>query len=137
MNDCLFCKIAQGDLDSQTVYEDNDFIAFLDVNPVTKGHTLLIPKQHCRNLLDFPTDMETDFVETAKKVANGVVEATNAEGFNLVMNNEKAAGQAVFHAHFHIIPRFPDEHRIQWDKTEYDDGELPRYGEQIAKHIRD
>ncbi|MBU1854521.1 MAG: HIT family protein, partial [Nanoarchaeota archaeon] len=105
-DDCLFCKIVKGEISSAKVYEDDEFFAFLDIKPVNKGHTLVVPKHHCRNLLDFPKAEETDLMEFLKKVANAVVKAVGADGFNLGMNNEAAAGQVIFHAHFHIIPRF-------------------------------
>lgn len=132
---CLFCRMASGEADAATVYEDDDFLAFLDINPVNKGHALLIPKEHCENLLDFPEELEERFMETAKRVADGVVHATGADGFNLSMNNGSAAGQEIFHAHFHIIPRFEGDGHEHWSKTSYDTDEIESYQERIASHV--
>ncbi|MFC1648572.1 HIT family protein [Nanoarchaeota archaeon] len=133
--DCIFCKIIAGGIPSSKVYEDDDFYAFLDINPVNKGHTLVIPKKHCRALLDFPVELETKMMEVLKKVAKAVKEATEADGFNITMNNEPAAGQAVFHAHFHIIPRFHGENQIRWAHVPYDEGEMDILREDIAKNL--
>ncbi len=134
-DDCLFCKMVEGEIDCEKVYEDRNFLAFLDINPVNKGHTLLIPKKHCKDLLSFPEDLDHDFIETAKKVANAVLEGTDAEGFNLSMNNGSASGQEIFHAHFHIIPRWEDDGHEHWSKTEYEAGELEEYGQKISEHL--
>ncbi len=132
---CLFCQMVDGDADCATVYEDDDFLAFLDINPVNKGHTLLIPKEHCRDLLDFPKDLEEKFMERAKTVADAVVQGVDADGFNLSMNNGSAAGQEIFHAHFHIIPRFDGDGHEHWDKTSYDEDEIEAYREEIADSV--
>jgi histidine triad (HIT) family protein len=112
--DCIFCKIAGGEIPSRMILESKDFYAFMDINPVNEGHSLVIPKEHCENILDFPKAEETDLIEFIKKVAAAVTKAVNADGFNLGMNNGKAAGQLVFHAHFHIIPRFESDGLHPW-----------------------
>jgi len=118
-NDCIFCKIVKGEIPSSKLLEDNEFLAFLDIKPINKGHVLIIPKAHCRNLLDFPKSEETNLIEFVKKVAMAVMKATSADGFNLGMNNGEAAGQIVEHAHFHIIPRFKDDKLGSWPHKEY------------------
>ncbi|MBU0472418.1 MAG: HIT family protein, partial [Nanoarchaeota archaeon] len=123
-DDCLFCKIVKGEISSAKVYEDDEFFAFLDIKPVNKGHTLVVPKHHCRNLLDFPKAEETDLMEFLKKVANAVVKAVGADGFNLGMNNEAAAGQVIFHAHFHIIPRFKNDNLGSWPHKDISEKEM-------------
>ncbi len=133
MTDCIFCKIVKGEIPCQKVYEDKDVIAFLDIAPVNKGHTLVVPKHHCVNLLDMP---EKDLVACAKvlqKVALAVKEGVKAEGINLGMNNEKAAGQYVFHAHFHIIPRFSHDGLKHWPNGKYSSGEADSVAESIRK----
>ena len=130
-DDCLFCKIVKGEISSAKVYEDDEFFAFLDIKPVNKGHTLVVPKHHCRNLLDFPKAEETDLMEFLKKVANAVVKAVGADGFNLGMNNEAAAGQVIFHAHFHIIPRFKNDNLGSWPHKDISEKEM----EEIKKKI--
>ncbi|NQU98924.1 HIT family protein [Candidatus Woesearchaeota archaeon] len=135
MDDCIFCKIVKGDIPSTKVYEDDEFYAFLDLHPINKGHALVVPKHHCRNLLDFPKSEETDLMEVLKKVANAVVKGTNADGFNIGMNNEKAAGQIIMHAHFHIIPRFSDDGLSSWPDKEYEEGEMDKVKDEIVKYI--
>ncbi|MBW2990958.1 HIT family protein [Candidatus Woesearchaeota archaeon] len=129
---CIFCKIVKGEIPSNKIYEDNEFLAFLDIAPVNPGHALVIPKLHCKNLLDFPKAEETDLLEFIKKVAKAVVKATKAEGFNLGMNNGRVAGQLVDHAHFHIIPRFSGDGCKHWPKKDYKEGEM----EEVMKKIK-
>ena len=129
--DCIFCKIIKGEIPANKVYEDKEFLAFLDIKPISQGHTLVIPKVHCKNLLSFPKSEETDLLEFIKKVAAAVVKATNADGFNLGMNNGKAAGQVIHHAHFHIIPRFNNDGLHNWPNKDTSKEEL----EQVQKKI--
>ncbi len=123
-DNCIFCKIIKGEIPSSKILEDNEFLAFMDIKPINKGHVLVIPKTHCRNLLDFPKSEETDLMEFVKKAALAVMKATGADGFNLGMNNGEAAGQVVEHAHFHIIPRFKDDKLGSWPHKEYSKGEM-------------
>lgn len=129
--DCIFCKIIKGENPANKVYEDKEFLAFLDIKPISKGHTLVIPKVHCKNILDFPKAEETDLIEFIKKVSTAIVKATNADGFNLGMNNGGAAGQVVHHAHFHIIPRFNNDGLHNWPNKDTTKEEL----EQVQKRI--
>ena len=105
-NDCIFCAIAEGEIPSFKVYEDEQVLAYLDINPFSKGHTLVIPKKHSAGLVD--TDDETLAVVIArvKKVAAHLKEKLGCDGFNIVQNNGEAAGQTVRHVHFHIVPRW-------------------------------
>lgn len=103
--DCIFCKIAKGEIESELVLEGDRFIAFKDVNPKVVGHTLIIPKKHFVTLFDIPKNWGEELLEFTKKVADEVMEGCDAHGFNLVMNNLEAAGQVVEHAHIHILPR--------------------------------
>jgi histidine triad (HIT) family protein len=129
--ECVFCKIIKGEIPCSKIYEDKEFLAFLDIKPISKGHTLVIPKHHCKNILDFPESEETDLLEFIKKVASAVVKATSADGFNLGMNNGKAAGQVIHHAHFHIIPRFNNDGLHNWPNKDASKEEL----EQVQKKI--
>lgn len=104
-SDCIFCKIARGEIPAKKTYEDDNFIAFLDIHPKAEGHTILIPRKHFRNLLDMPTTIGNEILDAIKNIALDLIKQGKAEGFNLIMNNEPAAGQVVFHAHLHIIPR--------------------------------
>jgi len=133
MKDCLFCKIIAGEIPSSKVYEDKDFYAFLDIRPIHPGHTLIIPKKHCNDLMDFPKANESNIMEVLKKVGKAVLSATGADGFNLGMNNGKASGQEVMHAHFHIIPRFKEDKLGTWPRKKYEEGQM----EEMQKRISD
>mgnify|MGYP003981289319 CR=1 FL=1 len=105
MEQCIFCKIIKGEVPSKKTYEDDNFIAILNNNPKTENHTLLIPKKHFRNLLDMPSTLGNEHLEAIKKVSLNLIKENKAEGINLITNNEPSAGQIIFHAHTHIIPR--------------------------------
>lgn len=107
--DCIFCKIISGELPSCKAYEDENFLAFMDINPAVRGHTLIIPKYHCKNILDTPDDVATNFYTVIKKVSIAVKSAFDAEGIFIFQQNEKAAGQEVFHSHVHIVPRYKND----------------------------
>ena len=102
-NDCLFCKIIKGEIPSNKVYEDDYAFAFLDINPSTEGHTLIIPKKHYQNITDIPAEDLSNFMQSLQKVAKGLLKFGN--GLNILQNNGETAGQLVFHLHFHLIPR--------------------------------
>ncbi len=102
---CIFCKIVSGELGAEKVYEDDEVLAFLDIHPSSRGHTLLIPKQHYDGLLSTPPEMLQTLVAALPKVASAVVTGTGAEGFNVLQSNGPCSGQMVFHIHFHIVPR--------------------------------
>jgi len=105
MDDCIFCKIVKGEIKSDLVYEDDNFIGILDINPVSEGHTLIIPKNHYKTILDMPNSLGNELIEVIKKISLKLIKEGKAEGFNVVQSNEKVAQQEVFHLHFHIIPR--------------------------------
>lgn len=114
MNDCVFCKIIKGEIPADKIYEDDNFFAFLDINPNNFGHTLLIPKAHYENLYELPDEVLSEIAPLIKKLAVAVKKGVNADGINIIMNNDSAAGQIVPHAHFHIIPRFADDGLRHW-----------------------
>ena len=105
-NDCIFCAIAAGEIPSFKVYEDETVLAYLDINPFAKGHTLVIPKAHSKGLLDTDEATLAAVIARVKKVAAQVKEKLGCDGFNIVQNNGEAAGQTVRHVHFHIVPRW-------------------------------
>lgn len=104
-NDCIFCKIIKGEIPSKKVYDDDNFIGILDANPVAESHVLIIPKKHFRNLLDMPASLGNELLEAVKKVSLKLIEDGKGEGVNVLFNNESVAGQVVFHAHVHVVPR--------------------------------
>lgn len=118
--DCIFCKIVQGAIPCQEVYKTETMLAFLDLNPVRPGHTLVIPHAHHETLLDLPAALGQDLLAALSLVAKGVKAATGADGVNLMQNNFPAAGQVVMHAHFHLVPRFEDDGLRLWPQRPYD-----------------
>ena len=124
-DDCIFCKIAAGEIPSATVYEDDDFRAILDLGPAAKGHTLVIPKSHSDNLLSVEPDTAAKALKVISKTANAIKEALGCDGINVVQNNGEAAGQTVMHLHFHIIPRYKnDSVNIGWQPMKPSNEEL-------------
>ncbi len=105
MKECIFCKIVKGNVSSEKVYEDDDFLAFADANPVGEGHTLVIPKKHFENLLELDEKLYSSYLSAIKKTAKILMEKYDAAGFNIALNNGKLAGQIINHVHFHILPR--------------------------------
>lgn len=103
---CIFCSIVKGDIPNYTIYEDETVLAFLDVNPTSYGHTLVIPKVHCDSFLDCPEDVRNHVFEVAQKIANKMETALKCDGINLLSNMHEAAGQSVQHFHVHLIPRY-------------------------------
>jgi len=108
-NDCIFCKIAKKEIPKELTYEDDNFIAFLDINPKSEGHTLIIPKKHYKTLLDMPNTLGNELQETIKKVSLDLVKKHDVGGFNFIINSGEVAGQVVHHLHVHVIPRKNDD----------------------------
>ncbi len=118
MDNCIFCKIASGEIPSNTLYEDEGFRVILDNGPATKGHALVLPKEHYANLFEIPEDVLARAAIVAKKVAGTMKEKLSCDGLNLVQNNGETAGQTVMHFHLHIIPRYKDDGQsILWKPT--------------------
>ena len=105
-DNCIFCKIVNNDIPSYKVYEDEAVVAFLDISQVTKGHTLVIPKHHARNIYELPTDVARDVFQAVPAVANAIQRETGAIGMNVLSNAEAIAGQTVYHFHIHLLPRY-------------------------------
>lgn len=115
MSDCIFCKIANGEIPSATLYEDEDFRVILDLGPASKGHALILPKAHAANIYEISDDMAAKAMILAKKMATKMTKALKCDGFNIVQNNGEPAGQTVFHFHMHLIPRYEgDQVGITW-----------------------
>ena len=108
-DNCIFCKIAAGDIPSATIYEDNDFRVILDIEPASKGHALILPKEHYANLYELSDELSAKALIVAKKVITKMTGILGCDGYNVVQNNGEAAGQTVFHFHIHLIPRYKDD----------------------------
>ncbi|CAM2764834.1 HIT family protein [Streptococcus pluranimalium] len=137
MENCIFCQIVSGTIPSSKVYEDDKVMAFLDITQTTNGHTLLIPKKHVRNVLEMDQETAQDLFVQLPKIARAVQKATGAAGMNIINNNEEVAGQTVFHAHIHLVPRFDSNDGISINYTthEPDFQALGTLSEKIAKEV--
>lgn len=131
MTDCLFCKIIAGEIPCAKVYEDDDTLAFLDIAPNNKGHTLVVPKKHYETMLDTPDDVLCKIMSAVKNVAAAVKKGTGCGGFNIAQNNYKTAGQLVPHIHFHIIPRVEGDGFEFWPQKKYEEGEMEKWQKKI------
>ena len=132
-DDCIFCKLAAGDIPTNTIYEDDSFRAILDNGPATRGHTLIIPKDHSEDLFSLPDETAAGAIKLAKKIADRMKEKLSCDGVNLVQNNGTAAGQTVMHFHLHVIPRYTnDGQHILWKPTEPSTEELRQVREELA-----
>lgn len=130
--DCVFCKIIEGKIPSKKIYEDESAIAFLDINPASKGHSLIITKKHHGTLLDTPETELRELMIAIQKVGAAVMKATKADGFNVVQNNGEAAGQVIHHIHFHVVPRFKgDSLKLEFGSRKMEEEELAHWHEQI------
>lgn len=135
MDGCIFCKILKGEIPCAKVYEDDRVMAFLDIMPINKGHTLVVPKKHSANMLEDSVEDLYAIIHAVKKIAPAVIKSVDADGFNLGVNTKEAAGQVVMHTHFHIIPRFSDDGLKHWPQKKYEDGEMDKFKESIMNAI--
>jgi histidine triad (HIT) family protein len=133
MNDCIFCKIISQEIPSEIVYEDENTLAFLDINPINLGHTLVIPKQHHENIFDVPEEILNNTMKVLQKVARSVDEIS--DGINVGQNNRPAAGQIVNHIHFHVIPRFEKDGLRSWPGKKYGEAEIKETLGKIRKNL--
>jgi histidine triad (HIT) family protein len=132
MEDCIFCRIISGKVPAEKIFENNEVVAFLDINPVAEGHALVVSKKHFNDLPATPDDVASAMIETTKKASKAIVEVVGAEGFNVHVNTGVAAGQAVKHVHFHIIPRRQDDGLKLWSGLASD----PDMRLQLAEKIK-
>lgn len=115
MENCIFCKIANGEIPSATLFENEEFRVILDLGPASKGHALILPKSHAANIYELPDEMAGKAMILAKHMASKLTDALNCDGFNIVQNNGEVAGQTVFHFHMHLIPRYKgDQVGLTW-----------------------
>ena len=126
-DNCIFCKLANGDIPTNTIYEDEYFRVILDNSPATKGHALILPKQHYANMFEIDDEILGKAAKLAKKVITHEKEVLGCDGYNVLQNNGEVAGQTVFHFHMHLIPRYTGDQAIkEWDHQEYSDEEMKR-----------
>ena len=136
MEECIFCRIANGKIPAAKIYEDKNIMSFLDIMPANKGHCLVVPKKHYETLLDISDEDLKNLILTAKNVAKALSLSIGNGSYNIVMNNGKEAGQMVAHAHIHIIPRFKgDRLRLKWSHKKYNEKEMKEIQEKIRKFI--
>lgn len=141
MNDCIFCKIINGEIPSSKVYEDDKVYAFLDISQVTKGHTLVIPKEHVKDIYELDETLAADFFARVPKLARALKEAfPDMKGLNLVNNNEPLAYQSVFHSHIHLIPRYHEDEgfalKFEDNQNKYQQEELSEIANSINQFIK-
>jgi len=137
MSDCIFCKIAAGQIGSFKVYEDDHVLAFLDIGPIRDGHTLLIPKHHCSRLEDCPPQALEPLMARLAQLAGAVQQAMDADGYNILCNSGRAAGQIVEHLHFHIIPRKTGDGVFKhWPSFQYPEGRALQVAEKIRQKLK-
>ncbi len=124
-DNCIFCKIANGEIPTNSIYEDDDFRVILDASPATKGHSLIIPKEHYKDMYEIDENVAVKAMALAKKLTIHMTEKLGCDGFNILQNNREVAGQTVFHFHMHLIPRYKEGKSIlTWGHEEFSDDEM-------------
>lgn len=136
-DNCVFCKIIDGQIPSTCVYEDQDFKAILDISPANKGHVIILAKKHVENVFELGDELAAKLFPIVKKVATAVKKTLNCDGINVLQNNGVAAGQTVFHLHVHIIPRYDgDSEILTWNTKSYEDGEAAELAAKIQSNLQ-
>jgi histidine triad (HIT) family protein len=133
--ECIFCDIVRKEAPSEIVYEDDDIIAFLDINPINYGHLLVLTKEHFDNFLTVPTDLLHKLISRVQFLAGIVKRSTSADGFNTMTNNGVAAGQRIFHFHFHIIPRFENDFKLNLVSKTYNESDMKNISSKMKEFI--
>ncbi|PEL09755.1 HIT family protein [Bacillus sp. AFS017336] len=138
-SNCIFCKIVEGSIPASKVYEDDDVLAFLDLSQVTKGHTLVIPKDHTENIFEMSEDTASTYFRKVPLIANAMKEAFNVQGVNIINNSGEVSGQTVFHYHMHILPRYGknDGFDVKWqsNQNQYTNETLQEIAKSIHNNI--
>lgn len=136
MENCIFCKIANGEIPAATLYEDENFRVILDLGPASKGHALILPKSHAANIYELSDEMAAKAMILAKKMATAMTAALKCDGFNIVQNNGECAGQTVFHFHMHIIPRIKgDTVKVGWVPGTADNAAIASIVEKVTPYL--
>ncbi len=133
--DCLFCKIVRKQIPANLVYESDKILAFLDIQPINPGHTLVIPKEHYEECLKTPDEVLAELMTTVCRIVPGIMTAVGALAFNVGVNCGSVAGQVVFHTHFHIMPRFPNDSHHHWRGQEMSKEKLNEIAEKIKFNL--
>lgn len=132
---CIFCKIIQGELPSHKVYEDEHYFAFLDIHPISPGHTLVIPKNHAQDLLKSTPEDRMGLLEVVARIAPAILSSVEMRGFNVGINTGRDSGQIIFHTHVHIIPRKMKDGLSDWKNTPHSSEELSSIAERIRSRV--
>jgi histidine triad (HIT) family protein len=136
MHECTFCKILRREMSAEILFENDEAVSILDINPIHYGHALVIPRRHCTDFLDLPHDSFEGILEATHAVAHALKRSLNLQGFNIFSNNGRIAGQSVFHFHFHVTPRYENDNiRFVLELKRYSNGEMARFADLIRKHI--
>ncbi len=133
--DCIFCDIISGKGEAEILYENELVMAFLDIRPVNYGHTLVIPKKHFSNFIELPGEYVAELARVTQLMSGIIQESLKADGFNVIINNGAAAGQTVYHFHFHIIPRFISDFNYRPRFKAYADGSMKDFAEIIRNAV--
>ncbi len=138
MDNCIFCKIVKGEIPCYKVYEDDKILAFLDISQTTRGHTLVITKEHFQNFLYVPKDLLSQAISVAQKIAQAEVASLGAQGVNILINTNEVAGQTVMHFHIHVIPRYDekDNFSIEFTPTAIEKLNLPALADEIKQNYK-
>jgi len=137
MDNCLFCRIVNKEIPADIVFENDSVMAFLDIHPTNKGHTLIVSKEHFENLAETEDSVASELMIVARRIAPEIVKAVGAEGFNLITNNGSAAGQVVMHTHLHVIPRFSDDGFKHWASKEVSKEEMAEIKNKIVSFLKE
>jgi len=136
MNDCIFCRIIRHEIPAEILFEDDHVISILDINPIHYGHSLVIPKRHCKDFLELPPECYGSVLTAEHRVTRALVNGLRLDGYNLFTNNGRIAGQSVFHFHLHVTPRYPDDYiKFVLQLKSYGNGEMTRTADLIRRHI--
>lgn len=131
-DDCIFCKLANGQIPTNSIYEDDDFKVILDLSPASRGHSIILPKTHADNLYELPEDYCSKIMGVAKKCATAMKNTLGCDGLNVLQNNGETAGQTIFHLHVHLVPRYKnDTVQIKWAQND-----LAEDGTTLAEEIK-
>ena len=133
---CIFCKIIKGEIPCRKIYETENILAFLDINPVNPGHTLVIPKQHYELIEQVPEDILAELIKAIKKITPAIKKAAGTDSNNLAVNNGKTAGQVVPHVHFHIMPRHENDGLKLWEGKSHPDNFMEKTQKDIVNFIK-